>query len=272
MTYDVNHKARIKDLKTLAEEIYDDISTLDARTNILTWWDSSAIHNSISRGANLGDTFTSAQWSNICNHTFKDLYLGDYWTLPSGKTAIIAGFNYVVLLRLGMGTITLLVDASGAFNDEETEGNVYAESKWFTDTRVSVIEELEAFFGESRIQAYRIVVPVAYSGEGPTTYAAVDSKLHIPPYSMITGISPYHIKNPISWQGTPQPNYWAQLPIFRQGIKPTGSFMTYVADTSATKWLSIRFKDGKGYVEPKSNPNSIYAVFHVGNVGRTYES
>ena len=246
-------------------------STLDERTNILTWWDNSAIHNSIARGANLGDTFTSAQWNAINNGTFKDLYLGDYWTLPSGKTPFIAGFNYnTTFWDPNLGTITLMVQANGAFNDEETEGNVYAESKWFTDTRVSVIEELEAFFGESRIERYRIVVPVAYSGEAPTTYAVVDSKLHIPPYSMITGISPYHIKNPISWQGTPQPNYWGQLPIFRQG-KPTISFMTYVADTSATKWLSIRFKDGKGYAESKSTTNSIYAVFHVGNVGWTYE-
>lgn len=55
--------------------------------------DGAGFHNSIYRGKNLGTSVTPEQWANIANGSFKDLYIGDYWTID-GTTYLIAAFNY----------------------------------------------------------------------------------------------------------------------------------------------------------------------------------
>lgn len=50
-------------------------------------------HNSIYRGKNLGSELTDEQSENIRNGTFKDLYIGDYWTI-NGVNWRIAAFDY----------------------------------------------------------------------------------------------------------------------------------------------------------------------------------
>jgi hypothetical protein len=55
--------------------------------------DGAGFHNSIYRGKNLGTSVTPEQWANIANGTFKDMYIGDYWTI-NGTTYLIAAFNY----------------------------------------------------------------------------------------------------------------------------------------------------------------------------------
>lgn len=55
--------------------------------------DGAGFHNSIYRGKNLGTSVTPEQWANIANGSFKDLYIGDYWTI-NGTTYLIAAFNY----------------------------------------------------------------------------------------------------------------------------------------------------------------------------------
>ena len=60
-----------------------------------------AYHNSIYRGAYLGDTFTDAQKTAIKNGTFDNMFIGDYWSRPDLRDANgttiewqIAAFNY----------------------------------------------------------------------------------------------------------------------------------------------------------------------------------
>lgn len=50
-------------------------------------------HNSIYRGKYLGTSVTEAQWQEIANGTFDDMYIGDYWTI-GGITYRIAAFDY----------------------------------------------------------------------------------------------------------------------------------------------------------------------------------
>ena len=50
-------------------------------------------HNATFRGKNLGTSVTSEQWAAIKAGTFKDLYLGDYWSI-GGMDYIIAAFDY----------------------------------------------------------------------------------------------------------------------------------------------------------------------------------
>ena len=91
MTYDINHATRIKDLKALAEETEEFLTTLDARTEVLT--NNADLHNSIVRGKNLGTAPTAAQMAAIRAGTFDDMWSGDYW--QNGNNVFkIAEFNY----------------------------------------------------------------------------------------------------------------------------------------------------------------------------------
>ena len=55
--------------------------------------DNAATHNMVYRGKALGGSVTSEQWAAIKAGTFKDLYLGDYWSI-GGVDYLIAAFNY----------------------------------------------------------------------------------------------------------------------------------------------------------------------------------
>lgn len=46
-----------------------------------TFTDNAGFHNSIYRGKFLGNSVTDAQWQAISSGTFKDLFIGDYWTI-----------------------------------------------------------------------------------------------------------------------------------------------------------------------------------------------
>ena len=50
-------------------------------------------HNAVYRGKFLGNTVTPAQYAEIAAGTFKDLYIGDYWTIGSVNYRI-AAFDY----------------------------------------------------------------------------------------------------------------------------------------------------------------------------------
>ena len=55
--------------------------------------DGPGFHNSIYRGISLGTSVTAAQYAAISAGTFKDLYIGDYWTINNTKY-LIAAFDY----------------------------------------------------------------------------------------------------------------------------------------------------------------------------------
>ncbi len=55
--------------------------------------DGAGFHNSIYRGKFLGNEVTSEQWDRIADGTFRDMYIGDYWTI-NGTTYLIEAFNY----------------------------------------------------------------------------------------------------------------------------------------------------------------------------------
>lgn len=62
--------------------------------------DNAATHNMVYRGKALGTSVTSEQWAAIKAGTFKDLYLGDYWSI-GGVDYIIAAFDYWYPCRAG---------------------------------------------------------------------------------------------------------------------------------------------------------------------------
>lgn len=67
------------------------------------FYNNAGAHNSIYRGKFLGTSVTAEQYDAIFNGTFKDLYIGDYWTI-NGVDWVICDFDYY--FRCGSTEIT----------------------------------------------------------------------------------------------------------------------------------------------------------------------
>lgn len=86
MTYNANHKTRIKDLKSLAVNFNTKTAVLDAN---------GLAHNALVRRKNLGSRPTDAQMAAIRNGSFTDMYIGDYWQNGSNVFTIVEFCYYL---------------------------------------------------------------------------------------------------------------------------------------------------------------------------------
>lgn len=122
--------------------------------------DGAGAHNSTYRGKNLGSSVTADQWAAIGNGTFKDLYIGDYWTINSVVWRI-AAFDY--WYRTGDTECTthhvvIVPDTtlySAAMNDTSTTSGGYVNSKMYGTNLASAITTIESAFGASHILEHR---------------------------------------------------------------------------------------------------------------------
>lgn len=146
--------------------------------------DNAGAHNSIYRGKNLGTAVTEAQWASISAGTFKDMYIGDYWTI-GGVTYRIAAFDYY--LRAGdtdMTThhVTLVPDASmynHAMNDSNVTTGGYVGSKMYTEGLEQAKTTINNAFGSAHILTHRQYLCNAVSNGKPSGGSWYDSTVEL---------------------------------------------------------------------------------------------
>ena len=85
--YRCNSFAEYEALPAAEKAKYDYVATPDDIA------DNAGSHNSIYRGKYLGTSVTADQYAEISAGTFKDLFIGDYWTI-GGVNYRIAAFDY----------------------------------------------------------------------------------------------------------------------------------------------------------------------------------
>lgn len=140
-------------------------------------------HNSIYRGKYLGTSVTEAQWQEIANGTFDDMYIGDYWTI-GGVTYRIAAFDYY----LGTGDtvmtthhITLVPDVpmySHIMSDSDTTGG-YVGSKMYTTGLAKAKTTINNAFGSDHILTHRQYLCNAVSNGKPSGSSWYDSTVEL---------------------------------------------------------------------------------------------
>ncbi len=92
--------------------------------------DNDGAHNSVYRGVSLGTSVSAAQYAAISAGTFKDMYIGDYWTIGDVVWRI-AAFNYFYNCgdtAFTSNHITIVPDtslASSKMNDTDTTDGGY---------------------------------------------------------------------------------------------------------------------------------------------------
>lgn len=148
---------------------------LEASNYYLAVEDGAGAHNSIYRGKNLGTTITDEQLANIENGTFRDLFIGDYWTINSVKY-VIADFDY--MYNVGNTALTkhhiVVVPErnmySHVMNDTNTTEGGYVASKMYTEGLDNALTSFKNAFGESHVLTYKNLLTTAVSGGVPSNW------------------------------------------------------------------------------------------------------
>ena len=113
-------------------------------------------HNAVYRGKNLGSAVTAAQWAAIQAGTFKDLFIGDYWTI-NGINWRIAAFDYYLASDMPDHHVVIVPDAAlytAVMNDTSTTTGGYAGSKMRTTNLEQAKTTINNAFGSDHILTF----------------------------------------------------------------------------------------------------------------------
>mgnify|MGYP004535762943 CR=1 FL=1 len=212
-------------------------------------------HNATFRGKNLGTSVTSDQWAAIKAGTFKDLYLGDYWSI-GGVNYLIAGFDY--WLNTGDTPCTkhhvVVIPQNHLYtavmNETNTTEGGYVGSQMYKTGLNQAKQTFTNAFGAAHILNHSEYLVNAVTNGKPSGGVWLDSTIELPNENMMYGS---HIFAPASDGSTISQNYTvckAQLPLFR--IAPqysfTHSYWFWLRDVvSATDFADVIGSGAAGY-------------------------
>lgn len=155
-------------------------------------YDGAGAHNAIYRGKNLGTSFTAEQSAVIGDGSFKDLYIGDYWTI-NGTVYRIADFDY--FLHSGDTECTahhvvIVPDENmdtQKMNDSNTTAGAYVGSKMYTTNMATAKNKIKADFGASHILSHREYLANAVVNGKQSAVAWYDSEIELMTEQMVYG-------------------------------------------------------------------------------------
>lgn len=191
--------------------------------------DGAATHNSVFRGQNLGN-LTATHIANIQNGSFKDMFIGDYFSI-NGSNYVIAGINYKTHhgdnMDLGNHLVLMPSDWSKTptqtlapngkdthyMNDTDTTEGGFANTKLYKIYLPQIQQKLESDFG-SHLMQWRGVVSTHVDDSGaPDQGEWRDMKVMIPTEVMIYGTTLNGNNKNNAWYNVGDDN--SQLPIMR---------------------------------------------------------
>ena len=167
----------------------------------LSWLlgDGAGLHNCIYRGKFLGNTVTATRYAAIANGSFKDLYIGDYWTI-NGINYRIAHFDYY--LNTGNTPCnthhaliipdTVLYNA--AMNTSNTTTGGYKGSEMYTTNLAQAKTTINAAFN-GHVLSHRIYITTATYNGRPSAGEWADSTADLMTEQMVYGTG---ILSPVS--------------------------------------------------------------------------
>lgn len=236
----------------------------------LTTPDGAAAHNTVYRGKALGASVTSGQWAAIKAGTFKDLYLGDYWSI-GGVNYLIAGFDY--WLNTGDAPcakhhIVVIPQNNlyiAAMNETDTTEGGYVGSQMYKTGLDQAKQTFADAFGAVHILNHREWLVNAVSNGVPSGGAWFDSTIDLPNEIMMYGS---HIFAPTSDGSTVPQNYTVckmQLPLFQ--LAPQYSFARsywyWLRDIVSAPSFAISGNNGLASYASASNAYGVCPVVGI---------
>ena len=151
-------------------------------------------HNAVYRGKALGSSVTSAQYAEINAGTFKDLYIGDYWTI-NGVNYRIAAFDYWLNTGDTDHVVTdhhvVIVPDTNLDTQKMNDSNVttggYVGSKMYTTYMATAKSTIQTAFGSTNILSHRELFTNAVSSDKASGWAWYDSTIDLMNESMVYG-------------------------------------------------------------------------------------
>lgn len=207
-------------------------------------------HNAIYRGKNLGSSVTAAQYAEIAAGTFKDMYIGDYWTI-GGVNYRIAAFDYY--LNCGDTNTTahhvvLVPDTnlySHVMNDTNITTGAYVGSKMYTEGLEQAKTTIKAAFS-GHVLSHRIYLSNATSNGKASAGAWVDSEVDLMCEHMVYGNGVF---SPVSDGSTIPNNYRvekSQLPLFQhEPSRICNRASWWLRDVISASFFAIVYGDGR---------------------------
>ena len=188
---------------------------------ILSASNTAGFHNSLYRGKSLGNAVTDEQLAEIEAGTFKDLYIGDYWTIGNVNWRI-AGFDY--WLHAGDTDCTthhlvIVPDTilySARMNNSNVTTGAYVGSAMYTSNLAQAKTTIKTAFGD-HILTHREYLQNAVSGNYESDGAWYNSTVELMNERMVYGCDIFH--GSAMNNGTIVPDWYSieksQLPLFR---------------------------------------------------------
>ena len=237
--------------------------------------DDAATHNMVYRGKALGTSVTSEQWAAIKAGTFKDLYLGDYWSI-GGMDYIIAAFDYwykcgdmacnthhaVVIPRSQLYTYK--------FNPTNTTEGGYVGSDLYKNGLTQAKTTFNTAFGSAHILNHREYLVNAVTNGKPTGFDWYDSTVDLMNENMVYGGRQFSPMPDGSDPWNTCCNYTvdkSQLPLFR--LAPWMSFVRdqwcWLRDVVSAAFFACCYGYGFADCYGASNANGVWPA--VGLIG-----
>lgn len=160
--------------------------------SVLSIKDNAATHNMVYRGKALGTSVTSEQWAAIKAGTFKDLYLGDYWSI-GGVDYLIAAFNYWLTCGdTDCNTNHLLVVPrnnlyTAGMNSSNITTGGYVGSEMYKTGLAQAKTTINNAFGSAHILNHRQYLVNAVTSGAPTGTDWYDSTVELMNENMVYG-------------------------------------------------------------------------------------
>lgn len=154
--------------------------------------DNAATHNMVYRGKALGGSVTSEQWAAIKAGTFKDLFLGDYWSI-GGVDYLIAAFNYWLTCGdTACNTNHLLVVPrnnlyTAGMNSSSITTGGYVGSEMYKTGLAQAKTTINNAFGSAHILNHRQYLVNAVTSGAPTGTDWYDSTVELMNENMVYG-------------------------------------------------------------------------------------
>lgn len=154
--------------------------------------DNAATHNMVYRGKALGGSVTSEQWAAIKAGTFKDLFLGDYWSI-GGVDYLIAAFNYWLTCGdTACNTNHLLVVPrnnlyTAGMNSSNITTGGYVGSEMYKTGLAQAKTTINNAFGSAHILNHRQYLVNAVTSGAPTGTDWYDSTVELMNENMVYG-------------------------------------------------------------------------------------
>lgn len=244
--------------------------------------DGAQTHNNIFRGANLG-ALSSTHIANIQNGSFKNMFIGDYFSINSSNY-VIAGINYkkghgdnsslgnhLVLMPQAwskMPTQTLSPDnkTTHYMSDTDTTAGGFAGSKLCQTYLPQIQTKLESDFG-AHLMSFRTVVSTHVDDSGaPDKGEWRDAKVSIPNEVMIYGTTLNGNNKNNSWYNIGDEN--SQLPLMRlndaeRSLNRIGAI--WLRDIHSASEFAVASLNGDANWTNASNPwAGVRAFFLIG--------